>query len=370
MREILDDVISWVRDGKRAAIATVIAVERSAPRGPGAALAVNEDGVVTGSVSGGCVEPAVFEEARLALETGEAKKLTYGISDDQAFEVGLTCGGTVHLIVFPVGEEALSILDGLNAALEDERTAALATVLDGPYAGSLMLVGADGITGSLHSPGLEHAVSEDAIGMTEVGETGILRYGPDGERRPDDVSVFIHSFSPRPQLYVFGAIDFAGAVCKIGRFLNYRVTLCDARQTFATKERFPDADEIVVRWPHEFLVDAEVDKRTVICVLTHDPKFDIPVLLHALTTPAAYIGAMGSRRTDEERRRELRERGVSEQDLQRISSPIGLDIGSTTPEEVAVSIAAEIIAVRHNASGGRLANHSGPIHKHRVTQTP
>lgn len=368
MREILGDVIGWIRDGKRVAVATVTSVERSAPRGPGAALAVNEDGVVTGSVSGGCVEPAVFEEARLALQTGEAKMLTYGISDDQAFEVGLTCGGTIHLVVFPVSQATLPILEGLSEALENERPVALATVLDGSSAGALLLVGADETAGSLGSSGLEYAVSEDAAGMTEVGETGILRYGPDGERRPDDVSVFIHSFSPRPQLYVFGAIDFAGAVCKVGRFLNYRVILCDARKTFATKARFPDADEIVVRWPHEFLDEAKVDKRTVICVLTHDPKFDIPVLKRALGTPAAYIGAMGSRRTDEERRRQLLAEGVSEKDLERISSPIGLDIGSTTPEEVAVSIAAEIIAVRHGASGGRLAKHAGPIHKHQPVE--
>lgn len=362
MREVLADVLAWARDGKRSAVATVVDVERSAPRGPGAALAVNEDGVVTGSVSGGCVEPAVFEEARIALGSKAAKRLTYGISDDQAFEVGLTCGGTIHLIVFPVTEEALPILEQLNEALEQERPVALATVLDGPNAGSLLLASADESAGSLGSSGLEYAVSEDAVGMIEVGETGILRYGPDGERRPDDVGVFIRSFSPRPHLYVFGAIDFAGAVCKIGRFLNYRVTLCDARETFATHARFPAADEIVVKWPHEFLDEAEVDKRTVICVLTHDPKFDIPVLLKALQTPAAYIGAMGSRRTDAERRRELRERGVSEEDLRRISSPIGLDLGSTTPEEVAVSIAAEIIATRHAASGGRLADHAGPIH--------
>lgn len=363
MREVLTDVIRWCSAGKKASIALVVAVEHSAPRGPGAALAVNEDGVVTGSVSGGCVEPAVYEEARVTLETGAAKQLSYGISDDQAFEVGLTCGGTIHVVVLPVTSDVLLVLQRLAEALAEERPVALAVLLDGSHPGSLRLVSPDSSIGSLGSAGLDHAVSDDAIGMTEVGESGILRYGPDGERRPDDVGVFIHSFAPRPDLYVFGAIDFAGAVCKIGQFLNYRVTLCDARETFATKARFPDTDEIVVKWPHEFLESANVDRRTVICVLTHDPKFDIPLLQRALEGSAAYIGAMGSRRTHEERRRLLLEAGVPEQDLRRISSPIGLDIGATTPEEVAVSIAAEIIACRHGASGGRLANREGPIHR-------
>lgn len=365
MHEVLQDVLAWLRGGKKSAVAVVISVERSAPRGPGAALAVNEDGVVAGSVSGGCVEPAVYEEARLILETEVTKKLSYGISDDQAFEVGLTCGGTINLVVFPVGPQLVPVLEALAEALTEELPVALAVTIDGPQAGSLILIGQDSTVGGFGSQGLERAVTDDALGMLEVGETAVLRYGPDGERRPDDVGIFIDSFSPRPQLYVFGAIDFAAAVCRIGRFLNYRVTLCDARETFATQARFPDADEVIVKWPHEFLAEAKVDKRTVICILTHDPKFDVPVLLQALQGPAAYIGAMGSRRTDRERRRQLRESGVSEEALSRLSSPIGLDIGSTTPEEVAVSIAAEIIAVRHGASGGRLIDNEGSIHSHR-----
>lgn len=364
MRELLDEVLSWHDAGKRAALATVIQVERSAPMGPGASLAVCEDGVVTGSVSGGCVEPAVYEEARAALASGKAKRLTYGISDDQAFEVGLTCGGTIHLVTLPVTDEAWQVMAGLRTALSQERPIAVATVVEGPYAGRMMLVSQDEVVGSLGSEGLDHAAGDDALGMVELGETGLRTYGAEGERRPEDVNVFIEAFAPRPNMYVFGAIDFATAVSRIGKFLNYRVTVCDARETFATQTRFPDADEVIVRWPHEFLADAPVDKRTVICILTHDPKFDIPVLELALKTPAAYIGAMGSRRTHEARIRDLRDVGVSERDLGRISSPIGLDIGATTPEEVAVSVAAEIIALRHGAPGGRLSDHEGRIHKH------
>jgi xanthine dehydrogenase accessory factor len=178
----------------------------------------------------------------------------------------------------------------------------------------------------------------------------------------EDVAVFIQSFAPPPRMYVFGAIDFASAVARIGKFMGYRVTVCDARPVFATRERFPTADEIVVAWPDEFLKTAPVDKRTAICVLTHDPKFDVPVLVEALKTEAGYIGAMGSRRTHNNRTARLREEGVTDEELSRVSSPIGLDIGARTPEETAVAIAAEIIALRTGHSGGRLAERSGPIH--------
>jgi xanthine dehydrogenase accessory factor len=198
--------------------------------------------------------------------------------------------------------------------------------------------------------------------MLEGGKTGTTHYGPRGQRRMEDVAVFIQSFAPPPRMYVFGAIDFASAVARIGKFMGYRVTVCDARAVFATRERFPSADEIVVAWPDEFLKTAPVDGRTVICVLTHDPKFDVPVLKAALATPAGYIGAMGSRRTHNNRTARLKEEGITGEELARISSPIGLDIGSRTPEETAVAIAAEIIAFRTGHSGGRLAERSGPIH--------
>lgn len=368
MRDILDEVLRWSAQGHKAAVAIVISVERSAPRGPGAAMAVSEHGEVIGSVSGGCVEPAVYEEAMDTISTGRTKKLTYGISDDQAFEVGLTCGGTIHLVVFPATPDSAESLLELKDAFEDPSPAAVAVVVDGPHAGAVAVFRDGRLLGTLGSSGLDHAVRDDAAGMLDLAETGQLTYGPDGERRPEEVTVFIDSFTPQPQMYVFGAIDFATAVAKIGKFLNYRVTVCDARATFATRKRFPDADEVIVRWPHEFLADAPVDKRTVICILTHDPKFDVPVIQRALETPAAYIGAMGSRRTHEKRMRALVASGISEEQLARVSSPIGLDIGSTTPEEVAVSIAAEMIALRHGASGGRLSDQDGSIHKHPSVQ--
>jgi xanthine dehydrogenase accessory factor len=199
--------------------------------------------------------------------------------------------------------------------------------------------------------------------MLEQGLTGERHYGPRGERRMEDVSVFVQSFVPPPRMIVFGAIDFARAVARIGRFLGYHVTVCDARAVFATTKRFPEADEVVCEWPHRYLARTEVDERTVICVLTHDPKFDVPVLELALRTPACYVGAMGSRRTHDDRLARLRESGLSEVELERLASPIGLDIGARTPEETAVAIAGEIVARRSQASGRPLSETAGPIHR-------
>jgi xanthine dehydrogenase accessory factor len=192
--------------------------------------------------------------------------------------------------------------------------------------------------------------------------TGVRRYGPDGERRRDELGVFVQSFAPPPRMLVFGAIDFAAAVARAGKFLGYRVTVCDARPVFATAARFPDADEVVTDWPHRYLSRITVDERTVICVLTHDPKFDVPLLEVALRTPAAYIGAMGSRRTHEDRLERLREAGLAEDELARLRSPIGLDLGARTPEETAVAIAAELIQLRWGGSGRPLTGTTGRIH--------
>jgi xanthine dehydrogenase accessory factor len=256
------------------------------------------------------------------------------------------------------------ILSRWHRALAEESPVAVATVIDGPegYVGGKVLVSPEDHVGSAGNEDLDRAIVEAARGMLEGGATGTRHYGPRGQRRMDDVAVFIQTFAPPPAMYVFGAIDFASAVARIGKFLGYRVTVCDARPVFATRERFPTADEVVVAWPDEFLKTAEVDRRTVICVLTHDPKFDVPVLKAALATEAGYIGAMGSRRTHNDRTARLLEEGVSKEDLERVSSPIGLDIGARTPEETAVAIAAEIIALNTGHPGGRLSERGGPIH--------
>src|SRR5215217_7440366 len=257
------------------------------------------------------------------------------------------------------------LLGRWHGALAEQSPVAVATVIHGPEGspGGKILVSPEDHTGTMGNAELDKAVVETARGLLEGGRTETVHLGPRGQRRMEDVAVFIQSFAPPPRMYVFGAIDFASAVARVGKFMGYRVIVCDARAVFATRERFPSADEIVVAWPDEFLKTAEVDGRSVITVLTHDPKFDVPVLKRALDTPAGYIGAMGSRRTHDNRTARLKEEGVTDEQLARISSPIGLDIGARTPEETAIAIAAEIIALRTGHSGGRLAERSGPIHE-------
>jgi xanthine dehydrogenase accessory factor len=313
VRDVLETLERWVGEGTRVATATVVKTERSAPRAPGAVLAVSERGEVAGSVTGGCVEPAVYDEAREVLAGGPPRLVTYGIADEDAFEVGLPCGGTVHIFVDLAERD---IVDGIAAAVREERPVALEVHVAGERIGEKRLV-ANG------------AVPETGLASDEL---------------------FVSSFLPRPEMYVFGAVDHAAAVATVGRFLGYRVTVCDARAKFVTPERFPDVDELVVEWPDRFLAQAPVDERTVICVLTHDHKFDIPLLKVALETPAGYIGAMGARRTNAERAERLREEGVSEEALERIHAPIGLDIGSRTPEEVAIAVGGEIVATFRKAA--------------------
>ena len=364
MHDVIDDVERWAAAGERFALATVVGTWRSAPRQPGAAMAMAGDGEPVGSVSGGCVEGAVYELSQEVLASGEPVFQRYGVSDDDAFAVGLTCGGIIDIFVEAVDAATFPEILSVVSSVRDHEPVAVATVIDGPgNIGAHLVVWNDRSTGGLGSARLDAAVTDDVRGMLDHGATGVLRIGPDGERRQDELSVFVQSFAPAPQMLVFGAIDFAAAVARVGKFLGYRVTVCDARGVFATRKRFPDADEVVVEWPHRFLEKANVDARTVICVLTHDPKFDVPLLEAALKTDAAYIGAMGSRRTHDDRLARLRDEGVTETSLARIASPIGLDIGARTPEETAVSIAAEIVALRWGGSGQRLAGTDGPIHR-------
>jgi xanthine dehydrogenase accessory factor len=364
MYDVVDEVSRLHETGGRFALATVVGTWRSSPRQPGAAMVVATDGEPTGSVSGGCVEGAVYELAQEVMASGEAVLQRYGVSDDDAFAVGLTCGGIIDVFVEPVDATVFPELPDVVAAIRDHEPVAVATVVDGPgNVGAHLVVWADRVVGGLGTTRLDAAVADDVRGMLDHGATGLLHIGPDGERRQDELSVFVQSFAPAPRMLVFGAIDFAAAVARVGKFLGYRVTVCDARGVFATRRRFPDADEVVVEWPHRYLASQPVDARTVICVLTHDPKFDVPLLEVALRTEAAYIGAMGSRRTHEDRLARLRDAGVEEEALDRLASPIGLDIGARTPEETAVSIAAEIVAHRWGGSGQRLGVTAGPIHR-------
>ena len=377
MRDILSTLHDWWTGGEPLALATVVDVRKSAPRQPGAAMAVSSTGEVAGSVSGGCVEGAVFQLAQQVLSSGVPELVHYGYSDDEAFAVGLTCGGELDVFVERVTPAEMPGFGRLIDAVAAERPVAVAMVIDAPsedggppVRGARLLVGPDWSEGSLGSEGLQIAVTDDARGMLQQGRTAERRYGRRGERRLDDVRVFISSFAPRPRMFVFGAIDDAAAVARIGHFLGYHVTVCDARATFATSKRFPDADEVIVDWPHRFLERVAVDERSAICVLTHDPKFDVPLLEVALRSPASYIGAMGSRRTHDERLQRLRERGLRGDELSRLRSPIGLDLGARTPEETAVSIAAELIQQRWGGSGRPLSDTSGRIHEVRGPAAP
>ena len=417
MHDVVEEVARLHAGGDRFALATVVGTWRSAPRQPGAAMVVAADGDPIGSVSGGCVEGAVYELAQEVLASGEPVLQRYGVSDDDAFAVGLTCGGIIDIFVEPMDAAAFPELPDVVASVRAHEPVAVATVVDGPGdLGAHLVVWPDRVAGRLGSQRLDQAVEDDVRGMLEhganrlyrigpdgdgqrgkrarrcsshsrqgrcgaLGRTGsreegedrdregrrrLYRIGPDGERRQDELSVFVQSFAPPPRMLVFGAIDFAAAVARVGKFLGYRVTVCDARPVFATRRRFPDADEVVVDWPHRYLATQQVDARTVICVLTHDPKFDVPLLEVALRLPddqrVAYVGAMGSRRTHEDRMARLEEAGLTHEEISRLSSPVGLDLGARTPEETAVSIAAEIIALRWGGKGERLASMEGRIH--------
>ena len=310
MREILETIAGWTGDELRVVAATLVGTERSAPREPGAAMAFSERGDIAGSLTGGCVEPALYEEARAIFAGAPPHLATYGIAEEEAFEAGLPCGGTIHVFL---NELEADVVDELSAAARLDEPVAFAQTVTGAGIGTQELIPVDG------------------------------RFDPVLEG-----DVFVLPLLPRPRMYVFGALDHAAAVARAGALLGYHVTVCDARSRFLTRERFPEPDELVIGWPHEFLGSADVDERTAICVLTHEHKYDVPLLLAALASPAGYIGALGGKKTREDREERLRAEGVSDEDLGRIHAPIGLDIGARTPEEVGIAVAAEIVALRRS----------------------
>ncbi|MEY9863034.1 xanthine dehydrogenase accessory factor [Catenulispora sp. GAS73] len=413
MRDITEDLHAWHTAGKAYAVASVVAVKGSAPRELGAALAVDAEGTVVGSVSGGCVEGAVYELCVESLQHGRPVLETFGYSDDDAFAVGLTCGGELEVFIQPVFPDAepatLATLSTAAPARDAEQVpeastdrpepaigAALSAMIAGEpialarvVAGPVDLVGrslavrpqapeilwgppgasiaVDGdpwsATGTI-SPDLDRIVARHARAMVESGATGTIAVGTEGEGQDcgEAVTVFIESFVSAPRMLIFGAIDFAAALVRVGKYLGYHVTVCDARPVFATRRRFPEADDVVVAWPHRYLETTRVDARTVVAVLTHDAKFDVPLLVKALRLPVAYVGAMGSRRTCAQRADRLREAGLAEAEIANLHAPIGLDLGARTSEETALSIAAEIVAARHGGTGRSLVDVSTAIH--------
>jgi xanthine dehydrogenase accessory factor len=373
VRDLLPTLLAWRAAGEPFVLATVVAAEGGGPREPGAAMAVRMaggvPGEVVGSVSGGCVEAAVIEAASEVLAQGRPRLQTYGLDDAEA--VGLTCGGTLSVFIEP-STAGTAHLDRVHDAVEQGAGAAVVTVIAGPPE----LVGlhrGDMLRANGYAE-LADAVARDADALVDVGESAVRRYGLDGCPEPSDgteeapqasntVTVFFNVMAAPPRLIILGSLDYAAALATVGRFLGYWVTVCDARPVFATAERFPNAHEVVVAWPHKYLETAPIDARTAICVLTHDPKFDVPALRIALRSPAGYVGAMGSRHTCADRERRLREAGVTNAELARLAAPIGLDLGASTPAETAVSIAAELIAARRRGSGEPLRSIRGRIHR-------
>ncbi|MDP9947764.1 MULTISPECIES: XdhC family protein [Streptomyces] len=369
MLDIAGELHRWIEEGREFAVGTVVSVGGSAPRGPGAALAVDSAGTAIGSVSGGCVEGAVYELCAQALQDGGTVRERFGYSDEDAFAVGLTCGGILDIMVTPVRADSpqREVLRAALAAAVAGGPAALARVVDGPDAllGRALLVRADGSAeGGLGGhPELDRTAATEAAALLDTGRTGTIALSEDGSHCPGGLTLLVESSVEPPRMIVFGAVDFAAALVRAGKFLGHHVTVCDARSVFATAARFPEADEVVVDWPHRYLRRTRTDARTVLCVLTHEARFDVPLLTEALRMPAAFIGAMGSRRTHEDRTRRLREAGVGDGELARLRSPIGLDLGARTPEETALSIAAEIVAARRGGTGRPLTGGAEPIHR-------
>ena len=335
IRDIAADVDRWRDEGEDVALATVVRTWGSGPRGPGAKMAMTKDARIAGSVSGGCVESAVVEEGREVLETGKPKLLRFGVSDETAWDVGLSCGGTIEVFV-----EALTdaTYEPLRSALKEERAIAKATVIKGEPLGQTVVVD-DGTS-------VESAIAEAARKALDNGRSEHVSIN----ELELDLEVFVDVELPPPLLIMVGGVHVAVALTSIADALGYRTVIVDPRGVFGSEERFPHAGELIREWPDKALKKLTINRSTAIATLTHDPKLDDPALEVALPSQAFYVGALGSKRTHEKRRRRLLERGVTEEELARVHAPIGLSIGSRSPEEIALSVMAQIVATRNGVA--------------------
>ena len=326
MKDIIEILERWTGAGATVALGSVVERIGSAPRDPGAALAVSSTREVAGGVTGGCVEPAVIREANDVLKGSRGRLLDYGLDDEDGFDVGLTCGGRIAVAVYRLDPELVA---PIAEAVRSDRPIAVTLSLGDERFGEQAILAADARNG-------DGAVADAARSLLEIGESAIVE-SDRGEK------IFVESYAPRANLYLFGASDHVAALVPLGKQLGYRVTVCDPRKVFLTRERFPEADELSDEWPDEFLTHAPIDPRTAICMMTHDLKFDVPALTLAFASNAGFIGAIGSEKTRADRVARLRENGVGEPELARLHAPIGIQIGARTPEEVAVTIAAQLI---------------------------
>jgi xanthine dehydrogenase accessory factor len=358
-------VTDWLGTGRTVAAGTLVGVEGSAPLDVGASVYIDADGTIEGSVTGGCVESAVAQEALAMLEDDLPPRLvTYGISDELAGTVGLMCGGIVHIFIHPIRDDAReAALAGL-AAIRDEHPAAVATLMDGEAAGRKLYVDATSTVGSLGVTALlDRNVTQEARGLAVQGRSTVRAFGPDGASLGSGLRVHVAAFAEPPRMVIFGAIDFASALAPLAKGLGYRVTIADPRQAFLDSPRFSAVAPPVTAWPDKVLADMTLGPRDAVLVFTHDPKLDVPAVQAALDTDAGYIGALGSRRTTLDRNARLVEAGVAEEEIGRVYAPCGLDIGSSTVEETAVAILAEIIARRAGREGSSLRHGSGSIRR-------
>jgi xanthine dehydrogenase accessory factor len=326
MREIIDILEKWTAAGAAVAVGSIVERVGSAPRDPGAALAVSSSGDIAGGVTGGCVEPALIREATEVLGGARGRLVHYGLDDEGGFEVGLNCGGQIAVAVSRLEPRDLA---ALGEAVRADRPVASVLCLTEPRFGEREVI--------VDAAAVEDARVSAAVGaLLELGGCAIVESSTGGP-------VFVEAYAPRPRMYLFGASEHVAALVPIGKRLGYRVTVCDPRRAFLTPERFPDADELTDDWPDRFLAGATIDSRTVICMMTHDLRFEVPALAFALASPAGFIGAMGSHKVRLERTARLRALGVGEPDLARLHAPVGIQIGARTPDEVAVTIAAQLV---------------------------
>jgi xanthine dehydrogenase accessory factor len=355
---------AWLDARRRFVQALLVEVEGSAPLPPGAMMLIDERGEIEGSITGGCVEGAVVTEAEAILAGRRGPGvLTYGISDELAGTVGLMCGGIVHIFIQELSGQASEVELLVLADHLAGRPAAIATLIDGPSAGARLGIVDAEPTGSLGRAGLlDRNVARESAGLLEEGKTTIRRFGSDGATLGAELRVHIRAYAPPPRMIIFGAIDFSAALAPFASRIGYDVTICEARERFVNSKRFSADAEVRVGWPQDLMRGVELGPRDAVLVFTHDPKFDEPALLCALATDAGYIGALGSRHTTVEREARLRAAGARDADLDRIHAPCGLDIGSRTAEETAVSVLAEIIASRAQRTARPLKAGSGSIH--------
>jgi xanthine dehydrogenase accessory factor len=358
-------VIGWLRDGRRVAAGLLASVDGSAPLDVGASVYIDEHGAVEGSITGGCVESAVAQEALEIIESGgEPKLITYGISDELAGTVGLMCGGIVHVFIHELRDEARDVTIAALEAVLDERPAAVATLLDGDHAGRKLFVDGERHVGSLGGPSLlAKNVEREARGLIQQGRSTIRTFGEDGASLGTGLRVHVTAYAERPRMVIFGAIDFASALAPLAKGIGYRVTIADPRKAFLSSARFTSNSDAIEAWPDKALEGTTLGPRDAVLVFTHDPKLDVPALVAAFRTGAGYIGALGSRKTTADREVRLREAGVDEADIARVYAPCGLDIGASTVEETAIAVLAEIIASRSHRSGIPLREAEGSIRR-------